>query len=107
MHEIPLDSLQCIEADRQIAVSSSWEVSEYVWHHTTGHGCEDGQSSARTDFPCHLAGTKDKTCSKRKIQENMAQTTDLYGSLVLKLLSLKINIRESRVGPERGYNTEL
>lgn len=35
------------------------------------------------------------------------ETTDLYGSLVLKLLSLRRNLRESRAGPERGCNTEV
>lgn len=55
-----------------------------------------------------LTGTEDlQPVVKGNSEKICHETTDLYGSLVLKLLSLRRNIRESRAGPERGNNTEV
>lgn len=59
-------------------------------------------------LPHQVTGTEDlQPVVKGNSGKICHETTDLCGSLVLKLLSLRRNIRESRAGPERGYNTEV
>lgn len=58
-------------------------------------------------LPHQLTATEDLQPVVKRNWKICHETTDLYESLVLKLLSLRRNIRESRAGPERGYNTEL
>lgn len=57
-------------------------------------------------LPPQLTGTEDLQAAVKGNSEKIChETTDLYGILVLKLL--RRNIRESRAGPERGYNREV